>query len=347
MIQQYKKSELTIRKTRAKPKFRICPKIIRWLTSTYQVGKNKEYSVPKMEIFNEYVRICNLNNIIPKAMNVFGKLLRIIFPNIIPRRLGNKNAMIGHYSGIKKKSIESKNGYSYEPKKDSRYEPKKDSRYEFKNGYRYELKKDYQYESENDSSYESENDSSSDSLTESSIGSLTESSIGSLTESSIDSLTESIIGSSENTFYKIINIINDSYSQQVYDMCNIVYYNNDKTPTQPPDSSNNPTWCISSDDTVILPDNSMLCTYLDEVISEGFTLCTYFDDILALSESSSSLDDDHAQLENIEFCPTWEVSATFENNSMIDSQNYLSGNPIDLECMDDIFETAVPLFERI
>lgn len=57
--------------------------------------------VPRNRIYARYVQICADNNLKPLSPASFGKLVRILFPNLTTRRLGMRGQSKYHYCGIK------------------------------------------------------------------------------------------------------------------------------------------------------------------------------------------------------------------------------------------------------
>lgn len=57
--------------------------------------------VPRNRIYARYVHICAENNLAPLSPASFGKLVRILFPNLTTRRLGMRGQSKYHYCGIK------------------------------------------------------------------------------------------------------------------------------------------------------------------------------------------------------------------------------------------------------
>src|SRR4051812_15067202 len=78
------------------PPTNIC--ICNRLSKNYVV--NAEESVPKDSIYRRYCLYCKENQVSPKKSNIFGKMLKKMFPNIRPRRLGSAGNMVAHYAGI-------------------------------------------------------------------------------------------------------------------------------------------------------------------------------------------------------------------------------------------------------
>ncbi|ODV67750.1 hypothetical protein HYPBUDRAFT_107359 [Hyphopichia burtonii NRRL Y-1933] len=57
--------------------------------------------VPRNRIYARYVQICADNSLTPLSPASFGKLVRILFPNLTTRRLGMRGQSKYHYCGIK------------------------------------------------------------------------------------------------------------------------------------------------------------------------------------------------------------------------------------------------------
>lgn len=57
--------------------------------------------VPRNRIYARYVRVCADHNLPPLLPALFGKLVRILFPNLTTRRLGMRGQSKYHYCGIK------------------------------------------------------------------------------------------------------------------------------------------------------------------------------------------------------------------------------------------------------
>ncbi|KAL7664782.1 RFX-type winged-helix domain-containing protein [[Candida] zeylanoides] len=57
--------------------------------------------VPRNRIYARYVQICADNSLMPLSPASFGKLVRILFPNLTTRRLGMRGQSKYHYCGIK------------------------------------------------------------------------------------------------------------------------------------------------------------------------------------------------------------------------------------------------------
>lgn len=57
--------------------------------------------VPRNRIYARYVSVCADHNLTPLLPALFGKLVRILFPNLTTRRLGMRGQLKYHYCGIK------------------------------------------------------------------------------------------------------------------------------------------------------------------------------------------------------------------------------------------------------
>ncbi|XP_069971111.1 DNA-binding protein RFX7-like, partial [Penaeus vannamei] len=74
---------------------------ITWIKTHLEM--NSEVSLPKREVYNEYMHYCNLNNIKALSTADFGKVMKQVFPGVRPRRLGQRGASKYCYSGLRKK----------------------------------------------------------------------------------------------------------------------------------------------------------------------------------------------------------------------------------------------------
>nr|XP_045619353.1 uncharacterized protein LOC123771080 [Procambarus clarkii] len=74
---------------------------ITWIRTHLEM--NSEVSLPKREVYNEYMHYCTLNNIKALSTADFGKVMKQVFPGVRPRRLGQRGASKYCYSGLRKK----------------------------------------------------------------------------------------------------------------------------------------------------------------------------------------------------------------------------------------------------
>ena len=57
--------------------------------------------IPRNRIYARYVQVCADNNLAPVSPASFGKLVKILYPNITTRRLGMRGQSKYHYCGMK------------------------------------------------------------------------------------------------------------------------------------------------------------------------------------------------------------------------------------------------------
>ncbi|KAK4303866.1 hypothetical protein Pmani_024156, partial [Petrolisthes manimaculis] len=74
---------------------------ITWIRTHLEM--NSEISLPKREVYDEYMHYCKLNNIKALSTADFGKVMKQVFPGVRPRRLGQRGASKYCYSGLRKK----------------------------------------------------------------------------------------------------------------------------------------------------------------------------------------------------------------------------------------------------
>jgi regulatory factor X len=70
-----------------------------WLFNSCEVSPTAV--VPRNRIYARYVHVCAEYNLVPLSPASFGKLVRILFPNLTTRRLGMRGQSKYHYCGIK------------------------------------------------------------------------------------------------------------------------------------------------------------------------------------------------------------------------------------------------------
>ncbi|KAK9504272.1 hypothetical protein O3M35_010645 [Rhynocoris fuscipes] len=61
---------------------------IAWIKT--HLRPEKETSLPKQDVYNEYQEYCSINQIKPLSTADFGKVMKQVYPNIRPRRLGTR-----------------------------------------------------------------------------------------------------------------------------------------------------------------------------------------------------------------------------------------------------------------
>ncbi|CAH1788836.1 unnamed protein product [Owenia fusiformis] len=75
----------------------------RWMQSNLE--EDKSVSVPKQEVYDDYVSYCQDRNMKSIISADFGKIMKTAFPNVRNRRLGQRGQSQYCYSGVKKKVV--------------------------------------------------------------------------------------------------------------------------------------------------------------------------------------------------------------------------------------------------
>lgn len=70
-----------------------------WVRANYI--QEREHNVPRRNMFEHYKSYCTSSNLTPVNSATFGKLLRIVFPELKTRRLGVRGQSKYHYCGIR------------------------------------------------------------------------------------------------------------------------------------------------------------------------------------------------------------------------------------------------------
>ncbi|KAG2193980.1 hypothetical protein INT47_000768 [Mucor saturninus] len=70
-----------------------------WVGANYI--QEREHNVPRRNMFEHYKAFCTANNLTPVNSATFGKLLRVVFPELKTRRLGVRGQSKYHYCGIR------------------------------------------------------------------------------------------------------------------------------------------------------------------------------------------------------------------------------------------------------
>ncbi|CAO3649562.1 unnamed protein product [Mucor hiemalis] len=70
-----------------------------WVRANYV--QEREHNVPRRNMFEHYKTYCTSSNLTPVNSATFGKLLRIVFPELKTRRLGVRGQSKYHYCGIR------------------------------------------------------------------------------------------------------------------------------------------------------------------------------------------------------------------------------------------------------
>ncbi|XP_067653020.1 uncharacterized protein [Haliotis asinina] len=72
-----------------------------WIRS--HLEEDSEICVPKHEVYDDYRLYCESHNLKPLCPADFGKVMKCVFPNVKPRRLGQRGQSKYCYSGLRKK----------------------------------------------------------------------------------------------------------------------------------------------------------------------------------------------------------------------------------------------------
>lgn len=83
-------------------KEKALPAVLQWLANIYEVHKGQ--ATPKREVYADYLAFCRTNCIEPTNAPAFGKILRMVFPDITSRRLGRRGHTSHHYNHFRRKA---------------------------------------------------------------------------------------------------------------------------------------------------------------------------------------------------------------------------------------------------
>ncbi|XP_062615147.1 uncharacterized protein LOC134276880, partial [Saccostrea cucullata] len=72
-----------------------------WIKS--HLEEDIEICLPKQEVYDEYKLYCENHSLVPLCNADFGKLMKTVFPNVKPRRLGQRGQSRYCYGGLRKK----------------------------------------------------------------------------------------------------------------------------------------------------------------------------------------------------------------------------------------------------
>eukprot|EP01087_Luapelamoeba_hula_P008374 TRINITY_DN2091_c2_g1_i1.p1 TRINITY_DN2091_c2_g1~~TRINITY_DN2091_c2_g1_i1.p1 ORF type:complete len:898 (+),score=152.36 TRINITY_DN2091_c2_g1_i1:412-3105(+) len=92
------KSAPARKKSRRRPMLHIPSILESWLRENYAAKQGG--NITKASIYRRYKAFCSANALTPKTQNIFGKVLKKLFPNIRSRRLGPVGKLVAHYSGV-------------------------------------------------------------------------------------------------------------------------------------------------------------------------------------------------------------------------------------------------------
>lgn len=68
--------------------------------------QEREHNVPRRNMFEHYKAFCTSTGLTPVNSATFGKLLRVVFPELKTRRLGVRGQSKYHYCGIRVRTPE-------------------------------------------------------------------------------------------------------------------------------------------------------------------------------------------------------------------------------------------------
>ncbi|KAI9220081.1 RFX DNA-binding domain-containing protein [Blastocladiella britannica] len=75
-----------------------------WLHMHYERADN--YNIPRQDMFDHYKKYCETHAVMPLNTASFGKFMRILWPDVKTRRLGNRGASKYHYCGVRVKGAQ-------------------------------------------------------------------------------------------------------------------------------------------------------------------------------------------------------------------------------------------------
>ncbi|KAJ9584251.1 hypothetical protein L9F63_021413, partial [Diploptera punctata] len=74
---------------------------ITWIKT--HLEEDQDISLPKQDVYDEYIAYCNSNAMKPLSTADFGKVMKQVFPRVRPRRLGTRGNSRYCYAGMRKK----------------------------------------------------------------------------------------------------------------------------------------------------------------------------------------------------------------------------------------------------
>ncbi|CAB4066039.1 unnamed protein product [Lepeophtheirus salmonis] len=75
---------------------------ITWIKT--HLEEDQQVSLPKHEVYDEYIEYCTTNLLKPLSTADFGKVMKQVYPQVRPRRLGTRGNSRYCYAGLKKKT---------------------------------------------------------------------------------------------------------------------------------------------------------------------------------------------------------------------------------------------------
>lgn len=74
---------------------------ITWIKT--HLEEDQQVSLPKHEVYDDYLEYCNFNSLKPLSTADFGKVMKQVYPQVRPRRLGTRGNSRYCYAGLKKR----------------------------------------------------------------------------------------------------------------------------------------------------------------------------------------------------------------------------------------------------
>jgi hypothetical protein len=76
---------------------------INWIKT--HLEEDPQISLPKHEVYDEYLSYCSSNSVKPLSTADFGKVMKQVYPQVRPRRLGTRGNSKYCYAGLRKRSL--------------------------------------------------------------------------------------------------------------------------------------------------------------------------------------------------------------------------------------------------
>ncbi|ORZ41434.1 RFX DNA-binding domain-domain-containing protein [Catenaria anguillulae PL171] len=75
-----------------------------WLANNYEPCDG--FNIPRQDLYEMYKKFCELNSVVPMNAAFFGKIVRLLWPELKTRRLGTRGQSKYHYCGIRIKGAQ-------------------------------------------------------------------------------------------------------------------------------------------------------------------------------------------------------------------------------------------------
>jgi len=82
-------------------KEKALPNVLHWLVNTYEMDPG--FALPKREVYGDYLAFCQEFGLEATNAPAFGKILRMVFPDITSRRLGRRGQTSHHYNHFRRR----------------------------------------------------------------------------------------------------------------------------------------------------------------------------------------------------------------------------------------------------